>query len=157
MIRIHFSMCSIPRMATMYYENKGRTGGYLICNAARREHSCSNGYGWPYPDFEKKFLSYVRDVDVPSIVNESGQQTKRAGIENEQAGLVGRRADVVARQTRLLDLDTLAKEVVEARLDALQRELVAIDERLTAIDAELNMSGLKDITEAKDALDAAIE
>jgi DNA invertase Pin-like site-specific DNA recombinase len=73
------------------YENKGsgRKGGtYLICDAAKRQRGCK-ALRWSYRDFEASFLSFVQELDLESILNESADSERRQTIENEISALRG--------------------------------------------------------------------
>src|SRR5262249_50869032 len=59
----------------MRYINKGSGNTYLVCSKALRGLGCERT-GWSYPDFEKTFVDYVKDMPIVDIINADTQQQK---------------------------------------------------------------------------------
>ena len=77
--------------SSMVYENKGpgtRGGTYLVCSDARRHRGCLSTR-WRYRDFEASFLSFVRELDIDSIVNNDGDSRLRRDLESQIAAIEG--------------------------------------------------------------------
>jgi DNA invertase Pin-like site-specific DNA recombinase len=111
---------------TMKREGKGDRGrSSIVCYGALHGLGCERAR-WAYEDFETSVLSFVRELDLGSIIGDD--DSKRAGLEKEIAALNGQLGDVRDRMEKaygLLDAgaatDFVAKKLSE--LDARRVEL----------------------------------
>jgi len=111
---------------TMKREGKGDRGrSSIVCYGALHGLGCERAR-WAYEDFETSVLSFVRELDLGSIMGDD--DSKRAVLEKEIAALNGQLGDVRDRMEKaygLLDAgaatDFVAKKLNE--LDARRVEL----------------------------------
>jgi len=88
----------------MHYLNKGKRGGrVLVCDAARRGLGC-RATQWNYLDFESSFLSFVRELDLNSIIGLSTEETQLRDMRAELLSIHGRLADARRRNDRIFEL-----------------------------------------------------
>src|SRR5260370_13236655 len=71
----------------MVRENKGRkNGSSFLCGGVRRGLKCIRTR-WSYTDFEKSFLSFCSELDLPSIVGDD--RGRRAATDPRIVALHG--------------------------------------------------------------------
>lgn len=85
----------------MYREqrNKYRSSNVLYCRQTRNGTCTSKT--WQYDDFEKSFLSFVREVDLESVIN-TGTGSRIETINGELATLNGERQDIETKMKNLM-------------------------------------------------------
>lgn len=82
--------------SAMKFENKGsgrKGGAYLICDEAKRRLGCV-ATRWKYTDFETSFLTFVREIDLKSILTTADEEQERTRLEAEIAAIKGELASV---------------------------------------------------------------
>ena len=113
------------------FENKGsghKGGTYLACDDAKRKRGCP-ALRWRYEEFETSFLAFVQELDLESIVSESGDVDKRSVNEAELAALHGElvaMSDLMEKTYSLLSTGN-AVEFVSAKLGELQQRLADLN------------------------------
>jgi hypothetical protein len=122
----------------MKREGKGKRGSSsIVCYGALNGLGCER-IRWSYKDFEASVLSFVRELDLASIMGDD--DSKLAVLENEIAALTGQLGEVRARMEKTYDLldagsatEFVAKKLSE--LDARRVEVEhAIREKTGALD-----------------------
>ncbi|MBZ4690269.1 MAG: putative site-specific recombinase [Cereibacter sp.] len=142
----------------MRHFNKGygpKGGQYLVCLNSKNGSGCVSK-GWRYHDFERTFLSFVKDVDLRSLV---GGAAKTSEIANLRDRLVSSREKVANKEWLINDyllkieatpeLDksytsrmlTLSSEVkiIEGEVDEMESAVRALEQNSNSAisDAEL--------------------
>ena len=85
----------------MHYLNKGKRGGkFLVCDLVRRGLACK-AIAWNYLDFETSFLSFVRELDLQSILEPSSDEKQLREIQANLLSVNGKLAEV-KRQGELI-------------------------------------------------------
>jgi DNA invertase Pin-like site-specific DNA recombinase len=116
--------------AGMVRENKGRkNGSSFLCGGVRRGLRCVRTR-WSYTDFEKSFLSFCSELDLPSIVGDD--RGRRAETERRIVALQGELATL--RDLRDQTFELLKKKV---EVDYVARRLEEIEKRRAALEVEL--------------------
>jgi len=121
--------------STMKFENKGsgRKGGtYLICNNAKRQLGCV-GTRWKYSDLEASFLTFVREIDLKSILITADEEQERNKSEAEIAALAGELASV----ERLMEQTYELLSNAGTELAFVSKKLQALAERQIQLEAHL--------------------
>jgi hypothetical protein len=143
------------------FENKGeppKGGRYLLCDRARRHLGCVNTR-WKYDDFEKSFLAFVSEAELPSLVSRSADDTQK--LAAEIAVLQGKIAEARAFMEKLVQLlqTGAAVEFVSAKLEETQDALNQKDaELLTKQDELQEIKRTKDrFDESRDEIKALIQ
>ncbi len=136
--------------AGMVRENKGRkNGSSFLCGGVRRGLKCIRTR-WSYTDFEKSFLSFCSELDLPSIVGDD--RGRRAETERRIVALQGELATL--RDLRDQTFELLKKKVeveyVARRLEEIEKQRAALEVELReqeVVRAELDgaVAGLEDI------------
>lgn len=103
------------------YENKGygpKGGTYLVCDGARRRLGCPS-IRWRYEDFEKSFLHFVEEIDIPSILDPAPQMSELQQIESDIVALRGELTTVSSLMEKTFDLlsSGAAQEFIKAKLN----------------------------------------
>ena len=121
--------------ARMHYVNKGKPpkgGTYLVCSSALK-HRCTNGIYVPYRKFEKDFLTYVRGIDISSLLDQQllSDEERLCAERLDQA--ISKREIVVEQERRLIDLfaDGMTEsQAAREKLKQIRSELKALDTRI---------------------------
>jgi DNA invertase Pin-like site-specific DNA recombinase len=126
--------------AQVLYENKGsgRKGGtYLICDGAKRQRGCA-AVRWSYRDFEASFLSFVQELDLESILNETADSEKRKIIEEEISALRGESStiELAIEQTYKALTAGGPVEFLTGKLNEQSKRLNELNDRLSEKEAE---------------------
>jgi DNA invertase Pin-like site-specific DNA recombinase len=113
---------------TMKREGKGEWGrSSIVCYGALHGLGCERAR-WAYEHFEASVLSFVRELDLGSIIGDD--DSKRAVLENEIAALNGQLGDVRDRMEKaygLLDAGA-ATDFVAKKLNELDARRVELEE-----------------------------
>lgn len=136
--------------ASMHFVNKGANpksgGAYLVCDSARRGLGCQKT-GWPYPDFETSFLTFVREVDLASLVSGDKEARERSDLEKALQAIEGKLVELRARRERTYELiggDT-PSTFIRDKLADLQSLIEAAEvksrERLAELEAKRSETG----------------
>lgn len=87
----------------MAFINKGRKGGtYLVCDAARRGIGCHK-ITWSYQDFERSFLTFVKDVDLTTLAG-TADGGERNDLRSAITAIEGRLGDARSARDRIFSL-----------------------------------------------------
>ena len=116
----------------MTFVNKGGPNGTsLVCNSARRGLGCYRT-GWNYPDFERTFLTFMRELDLSAISQDTHVSGQLETCRARKAELDGRLAIAVQQRSRLLSV-LLGDEPT----DFLKAKLREQDQAVAELEAEL--------------------
>jgi DNA invertase Pin-like site-specific DNA recombinase len=134
------------------YVNKGfgpKGGQYLRCVNSFNGNGCSTK-GWSYADFEKTFLTFVREVDLRSIMTSAKQikegEKMRSALTaaREQKSILSVRIDrtyeQISKQPALEDY--LLEKMVETK-----EEISRLEQRIAEIESQLKGEKFDDATE----------
>jgi len=86
--------------APMHFVNKGKGtkgGTYLVCDTSRRGLGC-NKTSWSYPDFEVSFFTFVREVDLESLLHTNNAADERLRLQEKLQSIEGRLSDLSVQQ-----------------------------------------------------------
>lgn len=90
--------------SNMTYVNKGGRGASaLICSSARRGMGCYK-VGWPYSEFERSFLTFVRELDLSSVTENAATKSELETLRVKMAETEGRLGLASQLRDRLLEL-----------------------------------------------------
>jgi DNA invertase Pin-like site-specific DNA recombinase len=122
------------------FENKGsgrKGGSYLICDGAKRGLDCPS-LRWRYQDFEASFLTFVEDLDVMRIVEDSAGPGEREKIDAELAAIRGELSEVASLMEKLVEVLSGGGpiEFVTTKLIELEKRRTELNDRLAAKAAE---------------------
>jgi DNA invertase Pin-like site-specific DNA recombinase len=125
--------CSNCR-SSMKFENKGsgqKGGRYFVCDKAHRHMGCIN-VRWKYENFERSFLTFVKELELASLVNGSSKDDEVHKAEAEIAILEGKITETRELMEKTFHLmqageavDFVSRKLAEQQttLNELQREL----------------------------------
>jgi DNA invertase Pin-like site-specific DNA recombinase len=148
----------------MRFENKGsrpKAGTYLVCDRARRGLDCEKT-GWKYDDLEASFLTYVREIDLASLVHTETDNAQRKRLADEIAALVGQLTDINDQKTRALDLylqGGTARDFVGQKLNDLEQNTLLLADAIKTKEKELGAltADLAQFYESRDQIKALVE
>jgi hypothetical protein len=90
--------------AKLKFRNRGPNGGVsLTCEAALRGLSC-DATTWRYKDFETSFLTFVRELDLPSLVQDGQESRRRKALDESLAALEGKKRSLFDEQEKAYEL-----------------------------------------------------
>lgn len=122
--------------SAMKFENKGvgaKGGTYLICDASKRQLGCV-GTRWKYTDFEASFLTFVREIDLKSILTSNDEDRARNRLTTELAALDGELAAVKKQMEQTYEL-----------LSNARRELAFVSNKLGELaDKQADLEALRE-------------
>lgn len=138
----HIAKCGYCNGA-IRFDNKGsdpkKGGVYLNCINFKNGTGCI-AKGWKYADFEKTFLTFVRSLDLKSIIEGTNQANE---IENSQTKLISLREQKTITMgkikpywQRLEDLPDQA-EFINIRIAELAKESKEIDIQIKSTEDQL--------------------
>jgi len=90
------------RGMTMVNRGDGN-GTALVCDGARRGLGCYR-VRWSYNDFERTFLTFMRELDLSAINQDTAAKSQLETLRARQAELQGRLAIAVQQRSRLLSV-----------------------------------------------------
>jgi DNA invertase Pin-like site-specific DNA recombinase len=134
--------CSYCRARMTFAHSSGRS--YLVCYSAKRGLGCSRTR-WRYVEFETSFLSFVREVDLASIVEEGSGSGRRRALEDQVAATRGEMNAVQERMEKAFamldagaphDFVTGKLKEMESRRLELQKVLDETERELAGLDRE---------------------
>jgi DNA invertase Pin-like site-specific DNA recombinase len=130
--------------AAMHFVNKGtgpRGGTRLYCDGARRGLACSP-VGWRYRDFEASFLTFVKELDLSSVLNPPDDDEPNHSLI---AGIEAQLSDLRRKRDRTYELALAGGEddaFLASKLKSLSVEIDQEERRLsTAREAESIRAG----------------
>jgi|SRR5262245_2073041 len=85
----------------MLFERK--VYNYLTCYSAKRGLGCV-GKRWRYDEFEHQFLSFVKEIDLASLVHSDDDARKRAALEGIVTSLRGEVASIKSQMDKMIEL-----------------------------------------------------
>jgi hypothetical protein len=92
-----------------------------------------HGKGWKYTDFEASFLTFVKELDLKSIMSDQQQDIKRNEFDQEIASLAGKIAINDKRRDNILELyEGGAKEATIKKLNDLQQAAMILQTDIEA-------------------------
>jgi DNA invertase Pin-like site-specific DNA recombinase len=121
----------------MLFERK--VYNYLTCYSAKRGLGCI-GKRWRYDEFERQFLSFVKEIDLASLVHSDDDAKKRAALEGIATSLKGEVASIKSQMDKtieLLDIAGTAKTYVAGKLQELEERRVRVEKDLAEKEQEL--------------------
>ena len=128
--------------APMRLENKGplpKGGRFLACSAAKRGLGCVTT-GWPYVQFEKSFLAFVREIELSKTLNSHSAEEDTA--EQLIQTFLGKERVKKDQLARYLQLFETAPEVnysdVANRLNEIREELQQIQQEIEKLRAQIS-------------------
>lgn len=92
--------------APMHFVNKGsppKGGAYLVCDKSRRGLGCEKT-AWRYSDFETSFLTFVREIDLESVVRGTDEAKERSALEQKIQSVEGKIVELKARRESTYNL-----------------------------------------------------
>jgi DNA invertase Pin-like site-specific DNA recombinase len=122
--------------SSIYYENKGESakgGIYIVCSDAKRHRGCP-ATRWRYRDFEASFLSFVKELDIDSMINEDSEAQRRRDLEGQIGAIEGELSAVQALMQRTYELLSTG-----AAIDFVSGELRKLEGR------QVELKGLLDL------------
>jgi DNA invertase Pin-like site-specific DNA recombinase len=123
----------------MTFVNKGGKGGRsLVCGSARRGLGCSP-IGWRYEEFERSFLTFIREVDLGSLSGKTGRSAELATLERQAAALDGQLAELKHQRERVFSLimGDESTDFLTEKLRSLDAEVRTKGDELTVIKASV--------------------
>jgi DNA invertase Pin-like site-specific DNA recombinase len=124
--------------AAMHMVNRGLRGGTaLMCSRAKAGAGCDVRTVWKYPNFERAFLQYVKEVGLSSLSSDAIGQDERVAVERDVAATEGRLTEARRHREKTYELimgddenDFLASKLKElsAAVTDLEARLVTLRE-----------------------------
>jgi len=121
------------------YINKGagpKGGRYLRCSSAINKLGCESS-GWKYEDFEKAFLSFVREVDVSAIVNDRRNDRRKTTLQELANSRKGKLVTLIADREKVMDLLLRvggSQDYVALKLDEIEDQIKLTKKELSSIE-----------------------
>ncbi len=112
----------------MRLDRKGpKSGTYLVCEPARRGMDCIST-GWAYSDFEKSFLAFVQQLELPSLMQKEDSKSKQ--LDEELRSLEGRQVAIREEMETAYGLLGINKDLkfVADKLAGLQEQLSIVEQ-----------------------------
>ena len=128
------------RIMTMVNKG-GANGASLVCDGARRGLGCYR-IGWNYTDFERTFLTFMRELDLSAINQDTATKSQLESYRALRTELEGRIAIATQQRSRLLSV-LLGDEPT----DFLRAKLREQDQTVAQLESELAT-----VSEGADAL-----
>jgi Recombinase len=168
--------------ARMSFVNKGGPNGKaLICDAARRGLGC-HPIPWRYEEFERSFLTFIKELDLASLTGSAETKTDLNQTRDRVRELEGRLATAEHQRDRVFELilgneatDFLAEKLrqhdqevsdfgaeidaTRARLNQLEHQAAAFSaesEKLTAVIDRLQSENSLEMFRARSAVSARL-
>lgn len=126
----HICKCGYCGASMIYVQKRD---GRLVCENARRGYKCPY-VGYPYDEFESSFLTYVKDLDLKSILNPPTKSNQSNELEEVQSAIAQLEtelqnvADAIAKRS--------ASPVLLQKLDKLEAEKLKLNARLKQLTDE---------------------
>jgi hypothetical protein len=118
----------------VHYVSRGARGkGFLLCDRARRGLGCE-ATRWRYSDLEASFLSFVRELDLESVIHSEDEARKRSILEDTIIALRGELTSIKTQQEKLFELVSLAG----TELKSVANRLKDLETRHAAVEVELH-------------------
>jgi DNA invertase Pin-like site-specific DNA recombinase len=138
----------------MLFERKNHA--YLVCYSAKRGLGCV-WKRWRYDEFETSFLTFVKEVDLASMINSDDDSKKRATLEalvTSLKGELGSIEDQMNRTYELLQVAGAATNFVARKLQELEERKVTVEKDLREKEAELARKHVdQDVREVRGLID----
>jgi hypothetical protein len=150
--------------SAMAFDNKGpgpKGGTYLSCDGAKHGLACER-QAWRYDDLEASILSFVRELDLESLIRADSDDQRRMQVEKELAALRGELATVQDHRDRTFELfkkADLATDYVGHKLNEFEERRIALVEELATKEKERDQlsSELSGFYESKDQIKELLE
>lgn len=123
--------------------NKGngpKGGRYLLCSDAHRRLNCTST-SWKYSDFETLLLTYVRELDLQTLLSSPDAENERKRTQEKIQSLEGAKLELKNRITRAYDsLANISLDIgiVGERMKDDQLKINALDDEIAALLANLD-------------------
>ena len=173
--------CGICGSRMTFVNKGGPNGKALICDAARRGLGC-HPIPWRYEEFERSFLTFIKELDLASLTGSAETKTDLDQTRDRVRELEGRLATAEHQRDRVFELilgneatdflaaklrqhdqevSALATEIDDARgrLTQLERQAAAFSaesEKLTAIIDRLQSENSQEMFRARSAVSARL-
>jgi DNA invertase Pin-like site-specific DNA recombinase len=121
--------------ASMRFLDKGpppKGGTYLRCSTSLQGGQCISK-SWKYDDFENSFFSFVREIDLQSIVAGSMHATQKLKLREQELILEEKLNDLVVQRDNIISMDLSgedARKYVSLKIDEITKEIGSVEERL---------------------------
>ncbi|WP_280940373.1 recombinase family protein [Mesorhizobium sp. LSHC412B00] len=132
--------------APMHFLNKGfgpGGGTYLKCSQALRGLDCVSTT-WRYPDFERSFFLYVKEIDLGEILAASATKSDAIALDDRLTSLKEKRKQLEVQRERTYALinQAISIDFVSAKLKECENELAEVDVQMA--DVELLLSTIRE-------------
>ncbi|MDH4992102.1 recombinase family protein [Aquamicrobium lusatiense] len=122
----------------MHFLNKGsgpRGGTYLKCRRALQGLNCV-ATAWRYPDFERSFFSFVKEIDLAEILKASSKKSEILMLDERAVALTEKKVELEAIRERIFSLINTAVSVdfLSGKLMQCESDLVAITQQIADVD-----------------------
>ncbi|WP_170971252.1 recombinase family protein [Mesorhizobium sp. GR13] len=130
--------CGAPmRFIHKGYPPKG--GTYLKCSRAVRKDGCETK-GWPYKDFEKSFLFFVKEVDLSETIKALSEKSEKVVLEGKLLAVEEKIRELETKRGQLLETLALLKTspmFVAAQIDSVQGQIDEHEIQRASIELDL--------------------
>ncbi|MGO8220655.1 recombinase family protein [Rhizobium ruizarguesonis] len=120
----------------------GPKGGvYLRCDNARRGNECKAGL-WPLKHLETAFLSFVKEIDLRSLIIESSEKDARLSLEGQRASVsseLAKKRKIRDGAFELMSDDAVDMTYVRQRLAELAIDIKVLEDSLADLSAQENL------------------
>ncbi|MGO8150463.1 recombinase family protein [Rhizobium leguminosarum] len=120
----------------------GPKGGvYLRCDNARRGNECEAGL-WPLKHLETAFLSFVKEIDLRSLIIESSEREARLSLEGQLASVsneLAKKRKIRDGAFELMSDDAVDMTYVRQRLADLAINIKELEDSLAELSAQENL------------------
>ncbi|MGR9437940.1 recombinase family protein [Rhizobium leguminosarum] len=123
-------------------KGSGPKGGvYLRCDNARRGNECEAGL-WPLKHLEMAFLSFVKEMDLRSLIIESSERDERLSLEGQRASVsneLAKKRKIRDGAFELMSDDAVDMTYVRQRLADLAIDIRKLEDSLADLSAQGNL------------------
>jgi DNA invertase Pin-like site-specific DNA recombinase len=129
----------------MIFERKAYN--YLTCYSAKRGLGCI-GKRWRYEEFERQALTFIRELDLASMMRGDDDAKKHAALEGIVTSLKGEQAAIgqqMEKMIELLGMTTTSASFVAKKLEELEERRASVEKDLHEREQELMRAGSVDL------------
>jgi DNA invertase Pin-like site-specific DNA recombinase len=119
--------CGLCGSRITFVNKGGRGGASMMCDAARRRMGCQP-IGWGYEDFERSFLTFIREIDLATLVGDGARDVELKRFQREAAVMRGELDELKHRRERAFRL-LIGDEPTEFLREKLRELDIGVDEK----------------------------
>jgi DNA invertase Pin-like site-specific DNA recombinase len=111
-------------------------GKYLKCSNAIHGAGCSSK-AWKYNDFERSFLFFCRELDLPDLLREGAKKSERAQLsENIRLAKlrIAELSDMRDRTFSLLNDAKTSSDYIVGKLEEIQRKMIDLTSEIASME-----------------------